>query len=387
MNKLLLALQGLLFGLSATMPGVSGSGLLMSIGAHENAVNALSPKPSELKRKLPYTISFSVGAVIGAVAFALFLSAIVKRYPTASYFFVEGLIAGAIPLAFRFAYVNRKSITGRNITIFVFALGVSIAAGFTHGASSSDYSLTQEPMKGNPAATVVTLTNNTKSTVKEWSISYPQGKVSSVSGAKQIHTQSLAESFLARFRDSEPGKPNAFVPDDGAPKTIAPGKSVTFVYAAKLRDKLQLSADVTYKLDAILFIELLGAGFFAAGAAMIPGVSASLIMSMFGVYATVINGLKNIDVAVLLPAAVGIMAGAFCGSYLVRSFSSRNFEMYYSMILGLFLGSMFIMFPDNVTFGAELIVGLVLFALGVAISFTITAEKRSAEDLRSVFDS
>ena len=131
------------------------------------------------------------------------------------------------------------------------------------------------------------------------------------------------------------------------------------------------------QLDLLLAVRLCLVGVLAAVCMILPGISGSMIMVIFGTYETVVNAVKNLNILVLLPVGIGVLAGLLFGAKLV-DFCLRRFPQFtYFAILGLVGGSAIPIFMKAVfTLSvAEGWVALLMLAAGVLVSLFFTSER------------
>lgn len=133
------------------------------------------------------------------------------------------------------------------------------------------------------------------------------------------------------------------------------GQAVAFVAALAVMVALgfanqQSGASESY--ETVLTVQNFFFLFFAAAvstfAMILPGISGSLVMLLFGVYYTVINAIKDFNLFLLLPVALGVALGLVFGSKLVSILIKRWPHATYAAILGLILGSLFSILPGFV---------------------------------------
>lgn len=118
--------------------------------------------------------------------------------------------------------------------------------------------------------------------------------------------------------------------------------------------------------DIILYIIM---GFIAAAAMVIPGVSGSMIMKVFGAYDSVISAVANLDIAVLAVFAVGAVIGIFTAVKIIDILLKKFRQGTYNFIMGLIAGSLFHIFPSEWSFDTQGIVGIVLLLAGLAVPY------------------
>lgn len=86
-------------------------------------------------------------------------------------------------------------------------------------------------------------------------------------------------------------------------------------------------------------------GTLAVCAMLLPGVSGSFVMLMFGMYSAVIDALSNLKVAPLGLVGVGVLVGAAAFSPLLATLLERRYDLLMSLIVGVMLGSLRILWP------------------------------------------
>ncbi|ACM22699.1 DUF368 domain-containing protein [Thermotoga neapolitana] len=115
------------------------------------------------------------------------------------------------------------------------------------------------------------------------------------------------------------------------------------------------------------------AGFVAAAAMVVPGISGSLILLMFGVYDSILSMVSHLLIDKLLVFGSGVVLGIFV-SIKVMGFLLRRFrEETYSFIGGMILASLYRVFPKEIvledlfpsvlTLSASLVFGFLLLKL------------------------
>lgn len=155
---------------------------------------------------------------------------------------------------------------------------------------------------------------------------------------------------------------------------------VAFVFMIILSFASAPSADdanVAINLTPLLCAKLVGGGALAACAMIIPGISGSFLLLVLGIYSTVIAAVADLNIALLVPVAIGVVIGLFGGALLVRILMQKVPFCTYGVILGLVVGSIFAVLPFADCFvlvgtkGVLITFALALlcFACGFAIAF------------------
>ncbi len=121
-------------------------------------------------------------------------------------------------------------------------------------------------------------------------------------------------------------------------------------------------------LTVSLFIRLLISAALAAIAMIIPGISGSFLLLALGAYTTIIGAISDMNIALLLPVALGVPIGLFGGAGLVRVLLNKLPSQTYGAILGLVLGSVVVIYP-GLTFSSIGLISLATCASGFFLAF------------------
>lgn len=78
-------------------------------------------------------------------------------------------------------------------------------------------------------------------------------------------------------------------------------------------------------------------GVAVAGSSIVPGVDSAVIMSSLGLYELYISSIANLDMAVLLPALIGLILGAAAISAIMNFLLKKAYTLTFSVIFGLFI--------------------------------------------------
>ena len=117
-------------------------------------------------------------------------------------------------------------------------------------------------------------------------------------------------------------------------------------------------------MDIILYAVM---GFVAAVAMIIPGVSGSMIMKVFGVYDRIIGAVANLDITILVIFGIGVILGVFTAVKVIDIVLKKYRQGTYCLILGLIMGSVFHIYPVEFRLNTQGIIGIVLLVAGLAI--------------------
>ena len=151
------------------------------------------------------------------------------------------------------------------------------------------------------------------------------------------------------------------------------------VFLALFNTESLAEGAVYTELSLSLGLKLFIGGALAAIAMIIPGISGSFLMLVLGIYATIIGAVADLNVMILLPVAVGVVAGLFSGAGLVRTLMAKVPFHTYGVILGLIAGSILAVFPakdcaallgsGTVSVWLVVAISIACFAAGFALAF------------------
>ncbi len=120
-------------------------------------------------------------------------------------------------------------------------------------------------------------------------------------------------------------------------------------------------------------IQLIG-GFVVAFGLVLPGISMSQMLYVFGIYASIIDCVAALNIFPLIPFAVGGVAGTLATSFGVEKLMTRFPRETYLVIFGFLLGSIPQIFSDVSLLGYSPVTwGLftLLFLVGAALMATV----------------
>ena len=126
-----------------------------------------------------------------------------------------------------------------------------------------------------------------------------------------------------------------------------------------------LEADIT----GMAFLAL--AGFIAAIALVLPGISVSYLLLILGLYDETMTAISQMYMPFLLPLGIGLVLGIILTTKILEKAMTDYPQPTYLMILGFVLGSLGEVFP-GVPAGAEMIVCIITLAAGIGIIYFIS---------------
>lgn len=136
---------------------------------------------------------------------------------------------------------------------------------------------------------------------------------------------------------------------------------------------------VITKLTLSNTVGLFFAGWAGSMAMLLPGISGSFILLLLGVYHTAIGALSDLNLPIIAVIGSGVIVGFIVSSKIIRFLLEQFKYGTFSVIIGLIIGSIFVIypgFPEDGTFFVmsllALFTGLVVASLSSSFSQTET---------------
>ena len=118
------------------------------------------------------------------------------------------------------------------------------------------------------------------------------------------------------------------------------------------------------------FINWLMSGALIGLGVVVPGMSPSNFLIYLGLYQPMANGIKNLDLGVIIPLAIGLILCVLLFAKLVSWLFNKAYTVMYHLILGIVVGSTLAIIPAGVS-GWTIVLCAVLFLLGFAASYAL----------------
>jgi len=115
---------------------------------------------------------------------------------------------------------------------------------------------------------------------------------------------------------------------------------------------------------------------------VVPGMSPSNFLIYLGLYQPMASGIKQLDLAVILPIMAGVILVILVFAKLISMLFNKAYALMYHLILGIVVGSTIAIIPSDVR-GWTIAVCAVLFAAGAAASYLLAKldEKNPRESI------
>ena len=116
---------------------------------------------------------------------------------------------------------------------------------------------------------------------------------------------------------------------------------------------------------------------------VVPGMSPSNFLLYLGLYQPMANGIKNLDLGVILPLILGVVLVVFLFARLVSWLFRNHYALMYHVILGIVIGSTAAIIPSGVNQIGVILACALLFLMGGAASYGLAKldEKHPHESL------
>ncbi len=363
-------ISGLAFGIANVIPGVSGGTMLVVFGIYDKLTEAISGIKSIFKN-FGFLLCFALGAGGGIIGFAFIITWLFESFGVQTNMYFIGLILGSVPLIVRTATETEK-IKPLCILPFLIGLGLVVGLAIAENYSSEPYRL-ESAYDGQ--TTTVTIYNDSSRAVDSWEIEFTDEDIvldARGSGMLTVTDYPTMLKLKMLFGMKVPAlAPNMLTSPEDSLYTIPPESSASFTYEGQLPDVSEMNLNLSYKMDLMFFLTMMAALFIAAVAMIIPGVSGSFVMMLLGVYTTVIAAIKDIDLMIIIPCAVGAVLGIILGARLISTLIKKHSLMMYSAIMGLVIGSVYAILPADFGFNLSTGYGFVALICGVLTSVII----------------
>jgi putative membrane protein len=136
-----------------------------------------------------------------------------------------------------------------------------------------------------------------------------------------------------------------------------------------------LNNDVITNLSLENIFGLFIAGIVGSIAMIIPGLSGSFVLLLLGYYETIIKAVAELNIILLLPVAGGIVIGLVGGARLIKLGLSKYPETIYKLVLGLLVGSIFVIDISGLGFNLTSIIGLIILIISAVLTNILSQVK------------
>lgn len=119
--------------------------------------------------------------------------------------------------------------------------------------------------------------------------------------------------------------------------------------------------DVTFETALLLFVS----GWLGSMAMLLPGISGSFVLLLVGVYETVITAITDFNLLIIGIVGAGVAVGFIVSSKLIRHLLANYPGMTFSVIIGLVIGSLAVVFPGVPSSTSMWVLSILAFVAGI----------------------
>ncbi len=130
-------------------------------------------------------------------------------------------------------------------------------------------------------------------------------------------------------------------------------------------------------LSVPVFFMLFFSGWLASMAMLLPGISGSFILLLLGVYSTAINALSTLNLPIVMAIGSGVIVGFIISSKAIQYLLEHFTYVTYAAIIGLILGSLFVVFPGFSSDPGTLALSTATFAAGLVFTLLFSSPKKT----------
>ncbi len=109
-------------------------------------------------------------------------------------------------------------------------------------------------------------------------------------------------------------------------------------------------------------------GWIASMAMLLPGISGSFVMLLLGAYESVINAVATFNIPIIFIVGLGVIFGIIVSSKLIRLLLRTMPIVTYSIIIGMVIGSVFVIFPGIASDVLLFVISIFTFIIGFYIA-------------------
>lgn len=124
-------------------------------------------------------------------------------------------------------------------------------------------------------------------------------------------------------------------------------------------------------------IGLFFAGWAGSMAMLLPGISGSFILLLLGVYSTAIGALSNLNLPIIAVIGAGVVVGFIVSSKVISYLLSHFKHATFAVIIGLIIGSVFVMYPGLPEDGTYLVMSLLTFFIGLLVASLFNSPEKA----------
>jgi len=130
--------NGLAFGITETIPGVSGGTIAIILGFYFELIEAINHFTDNIPRRLGFLVPLILGVAAGVLLFSSIINFLLANYSFPTMLFFIGLIAGIIPHIFSKAKEDSRRFRFKEILLIAVPFLFLVTISFLKGVSVTD---------------------------------------------------------------------------------------------------------------------------------------------------------------------------------------------------------------------------------------------------------
>lgn len=136
-----------------------------------------------------------------------------------------------------------------------------------------------------------------------------------------------------------------------------------------------MDSTVITSLTASNAVGLFFAGWAGSMAMLLPGISGSFVLLLLGVYSTAIGALSNFNLPIIAVIGAGVVVGFIVSSKAISYLLAHYRFVTFSVIIGLIIGSVFVIYPSFPEDGTFLVMSVLTFFIGLLVASLFSPPK------------
>lgn len=180
------------------------------------------------------------------------------------------------------------------------------------------------------------------------------------------------------------GLPVLFKRAEIKPKKITPLSVLLFIIGAGVVIAMSYTKTTIVNLATseglLMMLFMVLSGFLYAIALILPGISGMFFLLTIGLYEITMGALdiSNLNLPYLIPLAIGILLGVALTTRLLENLMNKHSTGTYLVIIGFVIGSLYVVFAENIPGGIDILFASLSFIVGFFITFILS--KTTAEN-------
>ena len=138
------------------------------------------------------------------------------------------------------------------------------------------------------------------------------------------------------------------------------------------QDNSAITTLTAYQHNWIVFC-----GWAGSMAMLLPGISGSFVLLLLGVYSTAIGALSNLNLPIIAVIGAGVIVGFIVSSKIISYLLTHFTYITFAVIIGLIIGSVFVMYPGFPKDGSFLVMSILTFIIGLLVASLFSSPEKA----------